>query len=152
MEFQNINHNTYTTESSVLKVIYYAEGFKEELESSFENGLYSVKEFNSIKTLTEETQSFSINDLNNNLLIEISPENTNEVFQIVENLKNHWLTRNIIIILLLTESNQAITRRALKLGVSDCYNPPIPFSDVKERLRFLSFYKQLRAEKKIYIR
>ena len=148
MQFQNINHSTYSTESSALNILYYADLFKSELQSDFISDSCIIKESESLKSLSDETQSFSINDLNTNILIEVNPENASEVFQVIENLKNHWLTRNIIVILLLTESNPNITKRALKLGVSDCYNPPIPFSDVKERLRFLSFYKQLRAEKK----
>lgn len=148
MEFQNINSNTYSVEKAVLNIVFYAENFRSELKSTLENGPYIVRECESIKSLSEETHAFSINDLNNHLLIEVTPENTNDVFNVIETLKNHWLTRNIIIILLLTEENIHITKRALKLGVSDCYNPPIPFNDVIERLRFLSFYKHLRSEKK----
>ncbi len=148
MQFQNINHSTYSTESSALNILYYADLFKSELLSDFKSGSCIIKESENLKSLSDETQSFSINDLNTNILIEINPENISEVFQIIESLKNHWLTRNIIIILLLTENNPSIIKRALKLGVSDCYVSPIPFNDVKERLRFLSFYKQLRAEKK----
>jgi lipopolysaccharide/colanic/teichoic acid biosynthesis glycosyltransferase len=34
----------------------------------------------------------------------------------------------------------------MALGVSDCYSNPIPFSDLKERVKFLNFYKTLRSQ------
>ena len=111
MQFQNINNSSYTSESSTLNILYYADVFKSVFQSDFGTDSFSLKESTSLKNLAEETQNLSINDLNLNLFIEVSPDTASEVFQIIENIKNHWLARNIIIILFLTEENDSITTK-----------------------------------------
>ncbi|MFD1630747.1 sugar transferase [Pseudopedobacter beijingensis] len=146
MQFENIHSPNYSAENSVLSVFYYAENYQHNIEDDFPAELYSLKKFDSIKSLQEASQNLSIDELNTNILIEVNQETQHEVFQLVDSLKSNWLTRNIIVIFLLTEKDPAIVKKALKQGVSDCYVPPIFFNDVKQRLRFLSFYKQLRSE------
>ncbi len=146
MQFSNINSPDYVAEKSVLNILYCVSTYNADLLTHFNTSTYQLKGVEDVKALQEITHNLSINELDTNILIEVNSENSSDAFALVESLKSNWLTRNIIIIFLLTEKSQAITEKALSLGVSDCYNPPVFLNDVKERLRFLSFYKQLRSQ------
>lgn len=147
MQFSNINRSDYTSQKSVLNILYYTNVYSKEFTASFTGESYHLRQAESLKKLQEAVeQLLSANDADTNIFIEVSSDNASEVFNIVEILKHNWLTRSVIIIFILTEKNPSITKKALKLGVSDCYNPPVFFNDVKERLKFLSFYKKLRSQ------
>jgi lipopolysaccharide/colanic/teichoic acid biosynthesis glycosyltransferase len=146
MQFSNVNASHNTFNDAKINVLYFSDLIESDLLAGFDNSEFNLKKAVSISNLKLLTQKLSINDLSTIILLEVEPSKFAEVQEFILLLKNNWITKNLITIFLLTEKNTTIVKKALELGVSDCYTSPIPFEDVKERLKFLTFYKVLRSQ------
>ncbi|MEO5909331.1 MAG: sugar transferase [Pelobium sp.] len=146
MQFKNVDDSIHNSADAKVNVLYFANIIEEDLISSFKDSEFVLKKENDISDLKKATQKLSINDLSTIIIIEVEPTNFPEVQEYIQLLKSNFITKNLITIFLLTEKDSTIVKRALELGVSDCYTFPIPFNDVKERLKFLNFYKILRSQ------
>ncbi|MBU1372126.1 MAG: sugar transferase [Bacteroidetes bacterium] len=138
--------NNYSNSEARVNLLYFADKFESELSNSFQNSEFSLTKTDSILNLLQATYKLSINDLNTVILIEVNPSKFIEAQDYIHTLKNNFITKNLITIFLLTEKSPDTVKKAIGLGVSDCYTTPIPFKDVKERLKFLTFYKVLRSQ------
>lgn len=143
-------HQTTAFEHSHIKlnIIYFAEQYEQQLLKSFDHEQNTIRKAISLDELKEIISRLSVYELDTSILIEVNPENTNQAFAAVSLLKENWLTRNVIVIFLLTERNLSTRKAAFKARVSDCYCPDINFEDVKIRLQYLSAYKNLNEQLK----
>ena len=146
MQFTNVNVSNHSYNNAKINVLYFSDLLENDLLSSFDNSEFHLNKADSISQLKLLTQKLSINDLSTIILLEVEPSKFTDVQEFILLLKNNWITKNLITIFLLTEKNPPIVKKALELGVSDCYTFPIPFEDLKERLKFLTFYKVLRSQ------
>ncbi|MRX46526.1 sugar transferase [Pedobacter puniceum] len=146
MQFQDFKDSSYLNNPSKISILYYADIYKNHVSETFNDESFEIKNFSSLAEIQSATQKLSINELNSTVLLEVSQQNIHEAVDFIESLKKNWLTRNLIVFFLLTDNDSHLFQIALKLGVSDCYKPSINFNDVKERLRFLTFYKLLRSQ------
>ncbi|RZL46981.1 MAG: sugar transferase [Pedobacter sp.] len=132
---------------TIINVIYCADKYNDGIKSTFE-GLGSVTRANSFIHLYEIVSKLTVYELDVSILIEVQPGNINEALGLVETLKKNWLSRNLVVIFLLTEKDPSITAAAFEARVADCYSPEISFADVRLRLQFLSAYKILNEQLK----
>ncbi|WP_026903392.1 sugar transferase [Pedobacter glucosidilyticus] len=146
MQFQNFKNSTDSNQLSKISIFCHAEIYEQDIRSAFEEESFNLRFLETLTHLQETIANLSIDGLNSVILIEVSSNNINEVVSLVSSIKNNWLTRNLIICFLLKENDQQLFQLALKLGVSDCYKPSIHFQDVRERIKFLTFYKLLRSQ------
>ena len=146
MQFPDVNVSNPSLTDTKVNVLYYSDQTEHDISSGFENSEFVIKKTNSILSLKQLTQKLSINDLSTIIILEVNPLKFIEIQDFIHILKSNWITKNLITIFFLTEHNPVIVKKALEMGVSDCYNSPIPFDDVKERLKFLTFYKVLRSQ------
>ncbi|MDA9555718.1 sugar transferase [Pelobium sp.] len=146
MQFSNVNASPSSSLSVKVNVLYFADHLNHELSQGFLNSEFSLERAESIHHFKLLTQKLSINDLSTIIILEVDPLKFGDIQEFIQTLKKNWITKSLITIFLLTEPNQNIVQKALELGVSDCYTYPIPFEDVKERIKFLTFYKVLRSQ------
>lgn len=146
MQFPNIDVSNHLSVDTKVNVLYFAEKIETEILTGFENSEFLLKKADNISHLKKLTQKLSINDLSTILILEVDILKLNEVQDFIFGIKNNWITKNLITIFLLPEKDNTIIKKALEIGVSDCYSSPIPFDDIKERLKFLTFYKVLRSQ------
>lgn len=146
MQFTNVNVEDHFNSSSSINILYYGTIFKEGIQNFFPAAEFTVSHTTTLSELKEHTQTLSFHDINTVVLIEVDPAKFEEVQTYVLALKNNFLTKNLITIFLLTEPDPSIVKKAMELGINDCYVNPIPYTDLIERLKFLSFYKLLRSQ------
>lgn len=146
MQFPNVDVSNPSFIDTKVNVLYFADHIENDVLSGFKDSEFILKKSNSIASLKQLTQKLSINDLSTIIILEVDPLKFSEIQDFIHILKANWVTKNLITIFFLTEKNPTIIKKALELGVSDCYSTPIPFDDVKERLKFLTFYKVLRSQ------
>lgn len=146
MQFTNVDASNHNSADAKVNVLYFADSLEGDLISNFKDSEFILSKTNDIADLKKATQKLSINDLSTIIIIEVEPQKFLEIQEYIQLLKSNFITKNLITIFLLTEKDPAIVKKALELGVSDCYTAPIPFSDLKERLKFLNFYKILRSQ------
>lgn len=137
---------TFGTNQSRFNIIYYANGYEKDIIESFGTNGGSLRKTNSYAEIFDIVSKLSVYELDVSILLEVRPSTSNEAFNLVEQLKLTWLSRNIVIIFLLTEKDVAITKKAFDLRISDCYSPEFAFTDVKLRLQFLYTYKILHSK------
>lgn len=125
-------------------VMYFAQSYEQDIVESFRGA--NLRRTYSLNNLFDEAVNLTIYDLNIILLIEVSPQNSNEVIELVKELKKNWLAKNLIIIFLLTNKDPELTKTAFKLRVSDCYTPPFSLTDLKLRVGYLFAYKALHLQ------
>ncbi len=146
MQFTNVNVEDHFKSNSSINILYYGTSFKEEVETFFSDTEFSIEQADSLLELKKRTQSLSFDFKNTIILLEVDPSKFEDIHTYVLALKGDFLTKNLISIFLLTEPNPFIVKKAMELGISDCYVMPVPFEDLKERLKFLNFYKTLRSQ------
>lgn len=132
---------------SRVNIIYYADQYDADIVAAFGEG-GTVKKASSFINLYETVNKLSVYELDVSILVEVQPSVVNEALGLVETLKKNWLSRNLVVIFLLTEKDPSITTAAFEARVADCYSPGISFADVKLRLQFLSAYKILNEQLK----
>lgn len=146
MQFSNVNVLSQPLSDAKVNVLYYSDSLERDILSGFSNSEFVLNKSNSILHLKQQTLKLSINDLSTIILIEVNQSKLLEVQEFIQVLKNNFITKNLITIFFLAEKDTTITKKALEMGISDCYCSPIPFDDVRERLKFLTFYKVLRSQ------
>lgn len=132
---------------SSVNIIYCADVYDNGIVSAFK-GAGAVKKANSFIHLYEIVSKLTVYELDISILVEVQPGNVNEALGLVETLKKNWLSRNLVVIFLLTEKDPSTTAAAFAARVADCYSPEISFADVRLRLQFLSAYKILNEQLK----
>ncbi len=132
---------------SRVNIIYYAEQYDNDITTTFSDG-GTVRKADSFSHLGEIVSKLSVYELDVNILLEVKPSDIGDAMNLVEALKKNWLSRNLVVIFLLTEKDPAITAAAFAARVADCYSPTVPFADVKLRLQYLSAYKILNEQLK----
>lgn len=125
-------------------VMYCAQNFEQDIIESFKGA--SLRKTFSLNNLFDQASNLTVYDLNVILLIEVNTDNAAEIIDLVKALKKNWLTKNLIIIFLLTAKMPDLVKDAFKLGVNDCYSPPFSLTDVKLRIRYLFAYKSLHLQ------
>jgi len=146
MQFSNVDASTSSITETKVNLIYFENNIENNVLAGFDNSEFVLNKVESITHLKQHTQNLSINDLTTIIILEIDPLKFDEIQEFIHTLKSNWITKNLITIFFLPEKNPDIIKKALEMGVSDCYISPIPFDDVKERLKFLTFYKALRSQ------
>ena len=132
--------------ASSVNILYHGTQFQEGINQLFRDSEFYVKQFHLLADLKKVTQRLSFDDLNTIILTEVDPEKSDDTLNFIASLKSNFISKNFITVFLLTQPNASVTKKAMELGVSDCYAPPIPFDDLIERLKFLNFYKLLRSQ------
>ncbi|WAC42061.1 sugar transferase [Pedobacter sp. SL55] len=144
----NVQENTsFGIPQSRVNVIYYANQYDADIIAEFSGG-GSLKKASSFANLYEIVSKLSVYELDVSILLEVQPSAVSEAFGLVETLKKNWLSRNLVVVFLLTEKDPSVTETAFAARVADCYSPTISFADVKLRLQFLSAYKILNEQLK----
>jgi lipopolysaccharide/colanic/teichoic acid biosynthesis glycosyltransferase len=146
MQFTNVNVEDHFKSNSSINILYYGSSFKEGIQKLFSETEFTITQANTLAELKNRTQTLSFSDINTIVILEVEPSKFEEVHTYILALKKNFLTKNLITIFLLTEADSIVVKKAMELGVSDCYVAPIPFDDLIERLKFLSFYKLLRSQ------
>ncbi|HTN21820.1 MAG TPA: sugar transferase [Pelobium sp.] len=146
MQFTNVNVEDHFKSNSSINILYYGSSFKEGIQKLFSETEFTINQANTLAELKNRTQTLSFSDINTIVILEVEPSKFEEVHTYILALKKNFLTKNLITIFLLTEADSIVVKKAMELGVSDCYVAPIPFDDLIERLKFLSFYKLLRSQ------
>ena len=145
MEVQE--NTSFGMPQSRVNIIYCADRYDADIVAAFGEG-GTVRKASSFTNLYETVNKLSVYELDVSILVEVQPNMLNEALGLVETLKKNWLSRNLVVIFLLTEKDPAITAAAFAARVADCYSPGISFADVKLRLQFLSAYKILNEQLK----
>ncbi|WP_199121507.1 sugar transferase [Pedobacter sp. ASV28] len=144
-----MQHNSsFGMPQSRFNIIYYADQYHNDIVSTFNTPGDSLKKLDSYADLFEMVSKLSVYELDVSILLEVQPGMANDAFALVDSLKKNWLSRNLVVIFLLTEKDSAIARQAFAVRVHDCYFPAIAFADVKLRLQFLSAYRILNEQLK----
>ncbi len=146
MQFSNVNVEDHFKSNSAANILYYGSNFDDGINSMFADTEFTIIKAKSLNALKNLTQNLSFDDLNTTIILEVSPERFEDIQQYVLSLKSNLITKNLITIFLLTEGSSMIVKKAMALGISDCYTQPVPFNDLLERLKFLNFYKLLRSQ------
>ncbi len=145
MEVQE--NTSFGMPQSRVNIIYYANQYNSDIISAFgDSGV--IRKVDSFGNLYDTVNKLSVYELDVSILIEVQPNEVNEALGLVETLKKNWLSRNLVVIFLLTEKDASVTAAAFAARVADCYSPEVSFSDVKLRLQFLSAYKILNEQLK----
>ena len=145
---EHSKNSSFTVPKTNVNVIYFAKKYIDALTTAFSIPGNNVTRADSYEHVFEIVSQLSVYELNVSILLEVQPSEADEAFELVELLKNNWLSRNLVVIFLLTEKDVKITDRAFRDRVSDCYVPDINFEDVKLRLQFLSAYRILNEQLK----
>ena len=147
MKFPDINasHSNLFSDAKI-NILYYCDSLEDQVLTGFKDSEFSLTKAESLAALKQATQKLSINDLNTIILLEVVSDKFYEVQEYILFLKSNFITKNLITVFLLPQKDSNIIQKALSMGVSDCYSSPIPFEDLKERLKFLNFYKILRSQ------
>jgi len=145
MEIQD--NTSFGMPQSRVNIIYYASKYDADIVNAFSDG-GTIRKASSFANLFETVTKLSVYELDVSILVEVQPNEFHDALGLVERLKKNWLSRNLVVIFLLTEKEPAITAAAFEARVADCYSPDIAFADVKLRLQFLSAYKILNEQLK----
>lgn len=129
-------------------IIYYAQQYDSAIVDTFNGDGNVIRKADSHAHLSEMVGRLGIYELDVSILLEVQPQAAGEAFLLVESLKKNWLSRNMVVVFLLTEPNDEVMKQAFEARVSDCYSPEISFADVKLRLQYLSAYKILNEQLK----
>ncbi len=145
---EHLKHSSFNAPKANVDVIYFAKTYNDALVTAFNIPGNNVTRADSYEHVFEIVSQLSVYELNVSILVEVQPSEADEAFKLVELLKNNWLSRNLVVIFLLTEKDIKITNSAFRERISDCYAPNINFEDVKLRLQFLSAYRILNEQLK----
>ncbi len=146
MQFTNVNVENNPSSNSIVNILHYSSLFKGDINKTFDASEFSLKEAESILDLKYYTHIISTSDTFSVIIIEVENSKFQEAHDFILSLKNNFFTKTFTTIFLLTEPNKLLVKKAMEIGVSDCYQAPIPFDDLKERVKFLNFYKTLRSQ------
>jgi lipopolysaccharide/colanic/teichoic acid biosynthesis glycosyltransferase len=129
-----------------INILYYINEKEDPFLNAFRSPEFRLRRANRLSDLSTIAENFSVSELNTTVLIEVSPASYQETIQAATSIKNNWYTRNLMIIFILTENNEQIVNSALSFGINDCYTHPVPYEDLKERIRFLNTFSILKSQ------
>lgn len=129
-------------------IIYCANTYERDIATTFSAAGNSIRKFENYTDLFEAVSTLTVYQLDVNILLEVQPNDVTEAFELAASLKKNWLSRNLVVIFLLTEEDETTTKQAFEARISDCYSPAVNFEDVKLRLQFLSAYRMLNEQLK----
>lgn len=145
---ENAEATIFSANQSRFNVIYYANEYENNITETFGSNGGNLRKVNSYTEIFDVVNKLTVYELDVSIFLEVTPSTSNDAFNLVEQLKQNWLSRNIVIVFLLTEKDINITQRAFEMRVSDCYHPDFDFADVKLRMQFLYTYKILHSKLK----
>jgi len=145
---EHTNTPIFGANQTRFNIVYYANQYDSDIITTFGASGGNLKKTNSYDELSDIINNLTVYELDVSILMEVAPTNIEQAFELVEEIKKNWLTRNIVIIFLITEKDPAATARAFEMRISDCYSPGFIFGDVKLRLQFLYTYKILHSKLK----
>ena len=134
----------YAGIQSKFNIIYFADNYEQDIHDAFIGA--NLRKANTLNQLYDIVSNLTVYELDVSILIEVQPESSAEALALAESLKKNWLSRNLVMIFLLTVKDPEITKKAFNLRVSDCYSPPFALTDVKLRIQFLTAYKLLHSQ------
>lgn len=140
---ENTDNSAVNSNQLHFNIIYYTDKYQSEFYNTFNSNGNNLKRANTYNELLDIVSKLTVFELDVNIIIEVNNLNSDDAFHLVNELKENWLSRNLIIIFILTDKNDYISSKAFDLKVSDCYQPGFTFDDIKLRLQFLSAYKKL---------
>lgn len=145
---ENKAATVFNANESRFNIIYYANDYDNSITQTFSSSASNLRKVNNYAEILTIVNKLSLYELDVSILLEIGANESEDAFSLIEQLKKNWLSRDIVIILLLTYKDSSITKKAFEMMVSDCYNPEFDFADVKLRLQFLYTYKILHSKLK----
>lgn len=145
---ENKEISIFGANQSRFNIIYYANQYAQDIIETFESADGNLRKTSSYSEIYDIVNTLTVYELDVSILLEVNPNANSDAFSLVEQLKKNWLSRNLVIIFLLTEKNSATTAKAFEMRVSDCYSPDFTFNQVKLRMQFLYTYKILHSELK----
>ncbi|RZJ80909.1 MAG: sugar transferase [Flavobacterium sp.] len=145
---ENIDTSIFGANQSRFNILYYANKYEDSISETFRGNGGNLKKADSYSEILDTVNKLSVYELDVSILLEVTPDTSLEAFNLAEQLKTNWLSRNIVVIFLLTETDATLTEKAFNLRISDCYNPGFKFNEVKLRLQFLYTYKILHSKLK----
>lgn len=146
MQFTNVNGENNPSIDSIVNILYYSSLFENNIINIFESSKFTLKKAESISDLKYYTHIISASDVFSVIIIEVENSKFQDAQDFILSLKNNFFTKTFTTIFLLTEPSKLLVKKAMEIGVSDCYHAPIPYDDLKERVKFLNFYKTLRSQ------
>ena len=146
MQFPNINVENNPSSATTVNILYFAKSHEQGLLEHFTSPEFFLKKANSLQELKHLSNIVSTSEHGSVIIIEVEIENFQEAEDYIKSLETNFFTKSFTTIFLLDKPNKLFTNKAMALGVSDCYSNPIPFTDLKERVKFLNFYKTLRSQ------
>jgi lipopolysaccharide/colanic/teichoic acid biosynthesis glycosyltransferase len=78
------------------------------------------------------------------ILVEVDKDE--KCFELVEKLRENFLMNGLIIVMLSTNNDTSLTKKAMALRLHDLYASPFSTSDLRERLNFLVKFKLIRPK------
>lgn len=129
-----------------INILYFINENEDAFLEAFRIPEFKLRRANRLSDLSTIAENFSISELNSTVLIEVTPDSFDSCMAAARAIKNNWYTRNVAIIFIMTENNTRGIQMALKLGINDCYVHPVPFEDLKERIRFLNTFSILKSQ------
>lgn len=129
-----------------INILYLINENEDSFLEAFKSAEFKLRRANRLSDLSIIAENFTISELNSTILIEVTPENFHSAIHAAKTIKNNWYTRNLFIIFILTENDPKISSTALDLGINDCYVNPVPYEDLKERIRFLHTFSTLKSQ------
>jgi len=145
---ENTEPSIFGANQSRFNIIYYANQYDQDLVETFGVQGGNLRKANNYTEIYDIVNTLTVYELDVSILLEVTPETTSEAFNLVEQLKKNWLSRSLVIIFLLTESDSDTTSKAFTMRISDCYSPGFAFDQVKLRMQFLYTYKILHSKLK----
>ena len=145
---ENTESSIFGSNQSRFNIIYYANEYESGITDTFGSSGGNLRKANSYSEIYDIVNTLTVYELDVSILLEVTPSTSIDAFSLVEQLKKNWLSRNLVIIFLLTGRDNTATAKAFEMRISDCYNPGFAFSEVKLRMQFLYTYKILHSKLK----
>ncbi|MBC7653985.1 MAG: sugar transferase, partial [Oligoflexus sp.] len=146
MQFINVNVENNPSSNAIVNILYYSNLFDEDIVKIFDPSEFFLKKAESINDLKYYTHIISTSDVFSVIIIEVDNSKFQEAQDFILSLKTNFYTKSFTTIFLLSEPSKLFVKKAMEIGVSDCYHAPVPYDDLKERVKFLNFYKALRSQ------
>lgn len=116
---ENKAATVFNANESRFNIIYYANEYENDITQTFSSSASNLRKVNNYAEILNIVNKLSIYELDVSILLEIGENDSEGAFSLIEQLKTNWLSRNIVIILLLTHKDSNITKKAFEMMVSD---------------------------------
>jgi lipopolysaccharide/colanic/teichoic acid biosynthesis glycosyltransferase len=140
-----MNHHTSDwneNSGSHIKIAYAGLDLKDLILTGLGN--FNIAFNDSIVQLDDYLGDQSILTVPDIILMEVDTDG--KCFALVEHIKKSFLLNGSIIVLLSTDNNKELKKRAIQLKVHDLYSVPFSIDDLRERLNFLVTFKLIKPK------